>query len=275
MHSFTGRTAVVTGAASGIGRALAIELARQGARLALSDVDLPGVEDTAAACRDLGTEAKAWQVDVSDRNAMFAHADEVGQAFGAVHLVINNAGVALAATVAEQDLDAVQRVIDVDLWGVIHGTQAFLPHLEAAGEAHLVNISSLFGLIGMPYNSAYNAAKFAVRGYTECLAMELDLAGSPVGVSCVHPGGIATDIARNCATIGDDKQALLDDFQKLLRMRPQRAARIILRGVRRGRRRILVGADAWAMHLSQQWLGHRYQRLITAGARRVVARANR
>lgn len=274
MRTFTDRTAVITGAASGIGQALALELARQGARLALSDVDLPGVEETASACRALGADAKAWHLDVSDRRAVFAHADEVAAAFGDIHLVINNAGVALAATVAEQHLDDVARIIDVDLWGVINGTQAFLPRLAATGDGQLVTISSLFGLIGMPYNSAYSAAKFGVRGYTECLAMELKLAGSSVGVTCVHPGGIDTDIARNCTTVGD-KQALLDDFQKLLRMPADRAARIILRGVRRRRRRVLVGADAWAMHLSQQLLGHRYQHLITAAASRVVARANR
>jgi NAD(P)-dependent dehydrogenase (short-subunit alcohol dehydrogenase family) len=271
VRTFAGRTAVVTGAGSGIGRALAAELARRGARVAASDVDAAAAEDTAARLTELGGTIRAWRLDVTDRDAVEAHATDVVDTFGSADLVINNAGVALAARAVEQSAKDVTKVIDVDLLGVIHGTQAFLPHLLASGDGHLVNISSLFGLIAMPYNSAYNAAKFGVRGYTESIAIELAAARAPVRVTCVHPGGVATSIARN-AQRPVDNEGLADAFEQVLRMPPERAATIILRGVARGRRRQLVGVDAWAAHVAQSTLGARWVDVVGVLARRVVPR---
>jgi NADP-dependent 3-hydroxy acid dehydrogenase YdfG len=269
VHGFADEVAVVTGAGSGIGRALALDLARAGARLALSDVDLPAVEETAARCRDLGAEAKAHHLDVADRAAVEAHARAVEDDHGRVDLVINNAGVAIAARAVEQHLDDVDHLLDINLRGVIYGSQAFLPALHRAPAGRLVNISSVFGLVPMPLNSAYNASKFGVRGYTEALAIELETADSPVRVTCVHPGGVATGIATSARTAPGNEE-LVASFQQLLRMPPERAARIILRGVARGRRRVLVGRDAWALHLGYRLLGHGFQRVVAVGARRVL-----
>jgi NAD(P)-dependent dehydrogenase (short-subunit alcohol dehydrogenase family) len=267
------RVTVVTGAASGLGRALAIELAVRGATLELSDVDVTGLEETAARCRDLGAPAKTHLVDVADHAAVGAFAEAVVAEHGAVRMVVNNAGIALAAQATEQRLADIHRVLDVNLRGVINGTQAFLPALEASGDGRLVNISSVFGLVAMPFNSAYNASKFAVRGYTEAVAIELDIARAPITVTCVHPGGIATNIAANAQSAPGNEQ-LLASFEALLRMPPERAARLILEGVARRRRRVLVGADAWALHLGSALLGHRFQHLVAAALRSRLARAS-
>lgn len=267
MQGFAGETAVVTGAGSGIGRALAADLARAGARVEASDLDGEAAEETAARIRDAGGWAKARRLDVADREAVAAHAAEVEAAHGRVDLVVNNAGTALAALVAEQEVAAVDHVLDVNLRGVIHGTQAFLPALERAPAGRLVNLSSVFGLVPMPYNSAYVASKFAVRGYTEVLTMEFELSGSPVAVTGVYPGGVATGIADN-AHAAPGNEELASEFKRLLRMPPERAARIILRGVARRRRRVLVGADARALHAAQLLLGPAFPRLVAAGLKR-------
>lgn len=267
MRGFRDEVAVVTGAGSGIGRALAHDLARAGARVEVSDIVAGAAEETAAACRDLGAWAKASRLDVADNPAVVAYAHRVEQEHGRVDLVINNAGVALAANVLEQGVEDVYRVLDVNLRGVVHGTQAFLPALERAPAGRLVNISSVFGLVPAPYNSAYAASKFAVRGYTEALAMDLEVAGSSLTVTCVHPGGVDTHIADNAETAPGNEE-LVEGFKRLLRIPPEQAARVILRGVARGRRRVLVGRDAWALHVANLALGHRFQRLMAAGARR-------
>lgn len=256
MKDVTGRVAVVTGAGSGIGRALARELSRRGARLAISDVDTDGLATTRAACEAAGIDVHAATLDVTDRDAVFAYADEVESYFGQVHLVINNAGVALAATATDQTMADIDRVMDVDWWGVAHGTQAFLPKLVASGDGALVNVSSIFGMIGVPGQSVYNAAKFAVRGYTEAIAQEAAMDGLPITVHCVHPGGILTNIARNAQVRGDWVD-LQPAFDRIAHTSPERCATVILDGVVRGRTRILVGLDAWALHLTQQLLGVR------------------
>jgi NAD(P)-dependent dehydrogenase (short-subunit alcohol dehydrogenase family) len=271
VRSFSGRTAVVTGAGSGIGRALAHELARRGARVAASDVDTAAVEATVDTIVGLGGTARAWHLDVTDAGAVETHAGEVAEAFGGADLVINNAGVALASRAVEQTAKQVGTVVDVDLMGVVNGTQAFLPQLLDSGDGHLVNISSLFGLVAMPYNSAYNAAKFGVRGYTESVAIELAAARARVGVTCVHPGGVKTAIATS-AEVAAGNEGLATAFEKVLRMSPHQAACIILRGVRRGRRRQLVGADAWAMHATQSLLGARWIDVMGLVGRRIVPR---
>jgi len=272
VKSFRGRVAVVTGAASGIGRALALELAGEGARLALSDVDTAGLAQTAELARARGAEVHEQRLDVAQREEVVAYAEAVRDRFGAVHLVVNNAGIALTADVLDQDVKDVERVMDVDFWGVAHGTMAFLPLLVASGEGTLVNISSLFGLIAMPGQSAYNAAKFAVRGFTEALRQEVLISGAPVTVTCVHPGGIRTNIVRNSTALGGHDAAALSELfdARLARTSPERAAQVILDGARRGRARVLIGADAKALDLLQRLTGSGYQRLVAAAARRIM-----
>lgn len=229
MFSFSGGTAVITGAASGIGRGLALELARRGARLALSDIT-GAVAETARQCSELGAEVRDYRLDVADRDAVFAHAAEVLADFGQVHLAVNNAGVALSATVAEVKIEDFEWLMNINFWGVVHGSQAFLPHLAASGDGRLVNISSVFGFIGVPKQAAYNAAKFGVRGFTEALRQEVEVDRLPVKVSCVHPGGIKTDIARNArvGASGDDRH--IAAFDKVAVTSAEGAARAILRG---------------------------------------------
>ncbi len=271
---FQGQVAAITGAASGIGRALAEELARRGAHLALSDVDEEGLAETVARCEGRGTKVTSERVDVADAEAVSAWADRVVADHGAVHLVVNNAGVALGATVGAQTHEDLEWLLGVNFWGVVHGTKAFLPHLEAAGHGHVVNISSVFGLISVPGQSAYNAAKFAVRGYTDALRMELEIQRSGVSATTVHPGGIRTNIARNArvhesaATLGPIEDDLGARFDQVAMTTPERAARQILTGVERNRRRILVGPDAVALDLVSRLPAGLYQRVLVAGARR-------
>lgn len=272
MKSFHGRVAVVTGAASGIGRSLSLQLAQEGAHLALSDVDTAGLAETAALARARGARVHEQHLDVADREAVVAYAEAVAAHYGAVHLVVNNAGIALTGHVEDLEFKDVERIMDVDFWGVAHGTMAFLPHLVASGEGTLVNISSLFGLIAMPGQSAYNAAKFAVRGFTEALRQELLISGQPVTVTCVHPGGIKTGIARNATAVGGHDAALLSELfdTKLARTTPDRAAEVILKAARKGKARVLVGADAKALDLLQRATGSGYQRLVALAVHKVM-----
>jgi NAD(P)-dependent dehydrogenase (short-subunit alcohol dehydrogenase family) len=267
MNGFNGKVAVVTGAASGIGRALAHELAARGAVLALSDVDAAGLDETARA-----SGAKRVDVlDVTDRAAVLAYADQ----FDAVHLVINNAGIGFTGDVEEMTFPDIERVMDVDFWGVVNGSKAFLPHLIASGDGHLVNISSVFGLLGVPSQSAYNAAKFAVRGFTEALRQEMLVAGHPVRVTCVHPGGIRTAIARNAGAVpGRDLAALADFFDnRLARTSAESAAKSILRAVDRGAPRALVGLDARLLDGFVRLTGSGYQRMAAGLIKRMLPQA--
>lgn len=259
------RTAAVTGAASGIGRALALELAGRGTRLALADLDAAGLAATVEQVHRLapavGGQATATVLDVADRAAVQDWADATAAGFGAdgVQLVFNNAGVALAATVAETDWADLEWLFGVNFWGVVHGSRAFLPHLLASGQtgpSRLVNISSVFGLAGVPTQSAYCAAKFAVRGFTESLRHEVRAAGGGLRVSTVFPGGVRTGIARNARTApGQDGAAMAARHQRASLTSAERAARTILRGTLRGRSRIYVGPDATAVDLLTRFLG--------------------
>jgi NAD(P)-dependent dehydrogenase (short-subunit alcohol dehydrogenase family) len=268
MSRFAGRTAVVTGAASGIGRALAWELAVRGAVLAISDVDDAGLVETATRARQMGATLRCDRLDVTDREAVLRYADT----FDGVHLLINNAGVAFTGDVLELGFSDLERVMDVDFWGVVNGTKAFLPRLIASGDGTLVNVSSVFGLLAAPSQSAYNAAKFAVRGFTEALRQEMLVAGHPVRVTCVHPGGIKTAIARNAgAAHGRDAAAFSGYFdRRLARTSPERAARTILRAAERGRSRVLVGPDARVLDVLVRLAGPGYQRMGAALAKRLA-----
>jgi len=233
MEGFAGKVAVVTGAGSGIGQALAIELARSGAKLAISDVDVEGLAATEEGLKAIGAPVRSDRLDVTEREAFLAYADAVNDHFGTVNQIYNNAGIAFTGDIEISQFKDIERVMDVDYWGVVNGTKAFLPHLIASGDGHVVNISSVFGLFSVPGQAAYNSAKFAVRGFTEALRQEMILAGHPVKVTTVHPGGIKTAIARNStAAEGLEVSELAQTFDKLARTSPQKAARIILDGVR-------------------------------------------
>jgi NAD(P)-dependent dehydrogenase (short-subunit alcohol dehydrogenase family) len=278
MSSVTGKVAVVTGAGSGIGRALAFELAKRGARLALSDVNEPALAGTADRAGALGAEVHTARLDVGDRAAVVAHADAVAGHFGVVHQVYNNAGISGGGrTVLDSEWEVYDRVLRVNLFGVIHGSKAFLPHLVASGDGHVVNISSLNGYLAQPSLSAYCTSKFGVRGFTETLRGEMLAAGHPVQVSVVHPGGVRTNIAnaslQEAEELGlevtEEQRARLRTYnEKLLRMPAEEAATIIVDGVEAGRPRILVGNDAKAVDRLVRYLPRLYPQLLVRLERR-------
>jgi NADP-dependent 3-hydroxy acid dehydrogenase YdfG len=265
MQGFAGKVAVVTGAGSGIGRALAIELGRSGAKVAISDVDTEGLAGTEEALKAIGAPVKSDRLNVTEREAFLLYADEVASHFGKVNQIYNNAGIAFVGDVEVTAFKDIERVMDVDFWGVVNGTKAFLPHLIASGDGHVVNVSSLFGIFSVPGQAAYNAAKFAVRGFTEALRQEMDVNGHPVAVTTVHPGGIKTAIMRNStAAEGVDTKTLTEFFdKKLTRTTPERAAEIILEAVRKKNARVLVGADAKVLDVIVRATGSGYQKLFS------------
>ena len=272
MKDFTGRVAAITGAGSGIGRALANALARQGAHLALSDIDDVGLAETVAQCEGHGVKITSQHVDVSDRDAVYEWADRVVADHGKVNLIFNNAGVALGATVESMSYEDFEWLMNINFWGVVYGSKAFLPHLKQSGDGHIVNLSSVFGLISVPSQSAYNAAKFAVRGFTDSMRMELEVEGACVSVTTVHPGGIKTNIARNAridASVRDvagDPEKAVRDFERAFITSPDKAAQQILTAVRRDRRRALIGPDAKAIDFVSRLPAALYQTVLTRGA---------
>lgn len=273
MKNFTDKVVVITGAGSGIGRALALDFAGRGARLALSDVDETGLAETVTRAEAAGApEVISDRLDVADRAAFEAYATRVADHFGRVNVVVNNAGVALNGRVQDLEFTDIDWIMGINWWGVVHGTKFFLPHLIDSGEAHLVNISSLFGLISMPDQAFYNASKYAVRGFSEALREELLIDGHRVGVSVVHPGGIKTSVARSARYSAKDDAAGTAKFfdEKLARMSPEKAAAIIIRGIERNQARVLVGIDAHAVHNFGKFTGSRYQDLVAFGAKRVM-----
>jgi NADP-dependent 3-hydroxy acid dehydrogenase YdfG len=276
MEGFAGKVAVVTGAGSGIGQALSIELARSGASVAISDVNTEGLAATEERLKAIGAPVKTDRLDVTEREAFELYADAVKDHFGKVNQIYNNAGIAFAGDIEVSQFKDIERVMDVDFWGVVNGTKVFLPHLIASGDGHIINISSIFGLFSVPGQAAYNAAKFAVRGFTEALRQEMELAGHPVKVTTVHPGGIKTAIARNMTTVeGLDKDELAQTFdKKLASTSPQKAARIILDGVRKNKARVLVGPDAKALDVIVRITGSGYQRLFSTVMSRMVPGAH-
>jgi short-subunit dehydrogenase len=261
-----GKVAVVTGAASGIGRALASVLAERGCDLALADVDEAGLAETARAVRAAGRRASVHRVDVADAAAMAAFADAVVAEHGGVDLLVNNAGVSVTGTLEEQSLEDLRWIVGVNFWGVVHGCKAFLPHLRARPEAHVVNVSSLFGLIGLPTQSSYCATKFAVRGLSEALWAEL--ADVRVGVTVVHPGGVRTNIVRRSRSYDPAaKAAMMERFERMT-MAPERAAERIVRGVERGRMRVRIGRETYLADWLKRLFPVSLHRLVLWGFRR-------
>ncbi|MFI6998735.1 SDR family NAD(P)-dependent oxidoreductase [Nocardia sp. NPDC050175] len=269
-----GKVAAVTGAASGIGAATAVEFARRGATLALADIDDAGMKETASRVAALGAEVSTRLVDVGNEDAIYSFADSVERRWGRADIVLNNAGVAVlgdAVTISDESL---RWIVDINFWGVVHGTRAFHPILEQSGGGTIVNVSSVFGLLGMPSQSAYSATKFAVRGFTESVRMELLLAGSPVRVMAVHPGGIRTNIARSTRIEGtgvaraDSAAANVEMFDRMARTSPEQAAVAIVDGIRRGKAKIRIGADAVVLDVVQRLFPVGYQRIMLAVIKR-------
>ncbi|WP_137293773.1 SDR family NAD(P)-dependent oxidoreductase [Nocardioides dongxiaopingii] len=273
MKTLHDKVVVITGAGSGIGRALALHTAAQGSLLALSDVDEAGLAETVRLVEAAGVaKVRGDRLDVADRDAFARYALDVVEDFGRVNVVVNNAGVALAGDLTDLEYGDMDWIMGINFWGVVHGTKEFLPHLIASGDGHVVNLSSLFGLISMPGQSMYNASKYAVRGMTEALREEMLVAGHPVGVTAVHPGGIKTAIARNARySAKEDGAASARLFdKKLARMTPEKAAAVIVRGIERNQARVLVGIDAHALHHLAKLTGSRYQDLVARASKKVV-----
>lgn len=271
---YGGRIAVVTGAGSGIGQALAVRLARAGAVLALLDVDGSAADDTARQCRDAGARVRAWTVDVTDQTALTRCAAEVADGLGRVSLLFGAAGVIHTGNVLGSRWADLRRVIEVNLLGAMATVDAFLPALTAPGGGHVVMMSSGFGLLAAPRFAAYSASKFGVRGYAEALAQEMALAGHRVRVTCVYPGVVRTRILRRGTFAeGEDPDASADGFDRRARTSPAEAADSILRQVRQGRARALVGLDARAVAVAERVLGGAWHRLAPRAARLTRGRA--
>ncbi|MDB5985923.1 MAG: short-chain dehydrogenase [Nevskia sp.] len=278
MKSFNGKVAAITGAGSGMGRTLALNLAGRQCHLALSDVNEAGLEQTAAAARAFGIKVTTARVDVANREAMYAWAEQVAADHGRVNLIFNNAGVALNAPLETVSAADFEWVMGINFWGVVYGSQAFLPQLKKSGDGHIINTSSLFGLIGTPGTGCYSASKFAVRGYTESLRIELDMMKFGVSATCVHPGGIRTEINRSARAsseseklFGISAEQARDRFDKLLNTTSaEKAARIIIGAVERNARRVVVGPDAKAMDILVRILGSWYQPLVSWHTRRLL-----
>jgi NAD(P)-dependent dehydrogenase (short-subunit alcohol dehydrogenase family) len=264
MKNLRDKTAVITGAASGIGRALAAGLAREGCHLALADLNQAGLAETAAIAAASGKRITIHPLDVADRAAVYAFADDVIRAHGGVDVVINNAGVELVATIEELDYEDFEWVMNINFWGMVYGTKAFLPHLKTH-ESHVVNISSMFGLCTAPMQSAYSCSKFAIRAFSEALGQEL--AGTPVRVSSVHPGGVRTAILeqgriRSSERFAENQGRLRRRFTRYALTSPEKTAGQIIAGIRKNKRRILVGPDARLFDLIQRLLPAGYQNIL-------------
>ncbi|MGK0411639.1 MAG: NADP-dependent 3-hydroxy acid dehydrogenase YdfG [Shewanella psychromarinicola] len=266
MKLFTHKVAVITGAGSGIGRALAQQLSTEGALLALSDVNKEGLEETKANLKGTG-KVILTTLDVADRGAFEQYAKDTITEFGQVDMLFNNAGVALAQTVENCSYEDFEWLMNINFWGVVYGTKSFLPHMLTRPEAAIVNISSIFGIIALPTQSQYNATKFAVRGFTESLRQEVK--DSNLYVGCVHPGGIKTNIVVNgrmhASMLGEQTHAQqIEEFNKMARTTPTEAAHTILNGVRKNKRRILIGQDAKFMDRVQRLFPEKYTSIFGA-----------
>lgn len=263
----------ITGAGSGIGQCLALECAKRGAHVAISDIDLQAVQITRDKINTEYPSSKvlAQQLDVADRVAVIQWAEKIQLDFSEINVIINNAGVALSASVESMKIDDFEWLMKINFWGVVHGCQAFLPYLKKSSWGHIVNVSSLFGLISTPNNSAYNAAKFAVRGFSESLRIEMIMSDQKIGVSCVHPGGIKTNIVNFArdggGLIGVAARMSVDERkqnfnQKMAKTTAQQAAKIIVDGIVKKRPRILIGSDAKMLDILQRFLPVKYQNVV-------------
>ena len=264
--------AAVTGAGSGIGRELAIGLAHKGCHLSLSDIDAAGLEDTGALCEPItatfSSKILTRQLDVSHLSDVRAWAMETQSYFQGIHVLINNAGVALGCPVEDMSYDDLEWVMRINFWGMVYGSKEFLPLIKASQRGHIVNISSIFGLTAQPSQSGYNASKFAIRGFTESLRQELEIEQCNVGVTCVHPGGVKTNIAhaarlrREISRLKVDPRKVRTRFNRILFTSPRKAARQIILAIEKNKRRLVIGLDGKAIDWMQRLWPGQYQRLM-------------
>ena len=279
MTAIHGAAAVVTGAANGIGRALAFELAARGCDVALADRDAGGVQEAAAEIAQVHkVKLSTHIVDVSQPKQITELASAVISAHPQLNIVINNAGVALSGQFHEISQDDMEWLININFWGVVHGTRAFLPHLRLQKEAHIVNLSSIFGIIAPPGQTAYSAAKFAVRGFSESLRHELEVSDSPVRLTVVHPGGVATKIARNArvgAHMTDNLRRVqsIERFEAWVQTKPDAAATRIVEGIEANEPRVLIGKDARGMDLLQRLFPATYWPRIARKLEKLAAKS--
>lgn len=274
MKTLKDKVVAITGAGSGIGRATALELASMGCPLALADMDEKGLNETAAQCCRYKVKTVGTVLNVADRNAVYKWAHATWQTFGKVNIIINNAGVSLAGTAEDVDYTDFEWVMNINFWGVVYGTKAFLPYLKQSGEGHIVNVSSLFGIIAFPTSCAYNASKFAVRGFTESLRLQMEIENIPVKATCVCPGGVVTNIVHSGRVTLNENWGLTDgrlfgeEFKSRARTTPRQAAVDIVNGIRNNRARILIGADAKVLDAVQRILPIHYQGIIARMVKR-------
>ncbi|RJP30880.1 MAG: SDR family NAD(P)-dependent oxidoreductase [Actinobacteria bacterium] len=278
MKDLKGRVAAITGTASGIGKATAILLAREGCSCAIADINEEGLRETEREIGALGAAVHTTVLDVADREAVYAWADEVVREFGRVNLVVNNAGVALGAKIEDMSYEDLSWLLGINLYGMIYGSKAFLPYLKEADEGHIVNISSVLGMVATPTQSAYTIAKFAIKGFTECLRLELDIDAENVSATVVHPGGIKTNIARGarlCESLleemGSNRQEIVESFDRMAHTSPEKAAAKIVEGIKKNRHRVLIGPDAYFIDVLQRLMPVGYLK-ITAGYYRLMDR---
>jgi short-subunit dehydrogenase len=278
MTTIRGAAAAVTGAAGGIGRALALELATRGCDLALADRDEAGLQSVAAEVAKAGQrKVSVHRVDVGEPTGIAGFAHAAISAHPSLNIVVNNAGVGLLGQFTEIDQAQFDWLMNINFWGVVHSTRAFLPHLAQQGAAHIVNLSSIFGIIAPAGQTAYASAKFAVRGFSESLRHELQMAGSPVRLTVVHPGGIATNIARNSRTgtgVTDNarRAQAIERFDEVAKTTPQAAALRIIEGIEKNKPRILIGNDARFLDILQRLRPGTYWSVL---AKRIEKAANK
>jgi len=264
MQDFTGKVAAITGAGSGMGRALALSLAKQGCHVAISDVDADALRETESLIKS-GVKVTCHTIDVSNRLDVKNYASAVEQQHGKVNMVFNNAGVTVIDTVEHMSLEDFEWLMNINFWGVVYGTRAFLPFLKEQPEAHIINTSSIFGVVAVPTQSAYNASKFAVRGFTYALRQEL--AETQIGVSCVQPGGVKTNIVKNSRFVPNDntsptKEEVVEQFESVAGLTSDQAADQILAGVKKNKAQILIGKDAKLIALLERIMPTGYLKLL-------------
>lgn len=258
----TGKIAVITGAGSGIGQALAQQLNDQGCKLLISDISEQGLEETVQSLGRKDVLVQSHILDVADKSAFQAWAKNIADEHGHVDIVINNAGVATGAPVEESNYEDIEWLMGINFWGVVYGTREFLPLLRQSRQGHLVNISSIFGVIAVPTQSAYNASKFAVRGYTEALRQEMS--GSNIHVCCVHPGGIKTNIVKNARMTDKDmsRDEAAANFDNLAHTTADSAAAQIIKAIEKRKKRLLIGRDAKYISVLARLLPVNYTRFL-------------
>jgi NAD(P)-dependent dehydrogenase (short-subunit alcohol dehydrogenase family) len=266
MKKLSDRVAVVTGAAGGIGRATSVALAKEGCHLAICDVNAAGLEETAALVRELGRNVSTHIVDVSSKERMRSFTDEVIAQHGGVNILVNNAGVTVAAPFEQHSLEDFEWIVGINLWGVIYGCKFFLPYLQKAEEAHIVNLSSLFGLLGVPSQTSYCATKFAVHGFSEALWVELRDQG--IGVTSVHPGGVRTDIAKSARSTSSAQMNLAINVIERFSVTPEHCAKLIVSAIKKNKMKQMVTRETHMIFAAKRLAPQLPQRVMVGGYRR-------